>query len=375
MIQYFEIAAALLIIFYAVLMLVPAFAFYFAPEKEELRISDSLFISVVVPVRNEAENIRVCLESLLAQEYPVTQFEIILVDDHSTDRTLSIVKELNNGHSHLRILENAIGEEGKKNAITAAVKVARGEVIATTDGDCLVPRTWLRAISNAFSDEKKIFAAGPVVYQEKKSFFRHFLQAEQLSLQMISAGAIQLEVPLMCSGANMAYRKSFFNETGGYENDSYASGDDMLLLQKAANFNRKEISFLPVKDSLIITHAAGTPRDAIRQRGRWLSKFRAYRSPLVLGYGLVVAVVNLFLLVSLLAAVINPAAFGLFLFLLAGKTAIDLLLLSLAVTIFHEPFLLLLVPAGEIIYPLLALSASVGGLSGTYFWKDRLVKK
>jgi cellulose synthase/poly-beta-1,6-N-acetylglucosamine synthase-like glycosyltransferase len=366
---YFSAAGILLL--YAIFLLAPAFYFAFSRSAETEEFSPQIFISVILPLRNEEKNIAVCLESLDGLNYPKALFEIILVDDHSTDRTKAIAEQFSKLMPNLRVVDNLPGAKGKKSVITLGISTAKGEFIATTDGDCIVPVNWLLNIAREFENRGAVFVAGPVAYKKSSRLLRDLLEIEQVVMQIVSAGAMNMGFPLMCSGANLAYKKQFFIDTGGYENDRFASGDDMMLLIKATQLKKQERHFITKKTSIVRTNAAGGFAEAIGQRSRWISKFSAYKTGLAGGVGILVFLANFMLPALAVISLWDPAIFRVFLSALAGKMLIDLLLLSLAVPFFREPRLLLLAPSGEVFYPFLALISTLARLSGSFSWKGR----
>ncbi len=366
---YFSAAAVLLL--YAIFLLAPAFYFAFSSAKEEEDFVPAQFISIILPVRNEEKNIAVCLESMDALNYPKALYEILLVDDHSTDQTKAIAARFAKLMPNLRVLDNLPEAKGKKSAITVGIKNAAGEFIATTDGDCIVPQNWLLNIAAAFKSPDAVFIAGPVAYKKRFTIFRDLLQIEQVVLQIISAGAMNMGFPLMCSGANLAYTKQFFIDCGGYENDDFVSGDDMMLMLKAKRLQKRKLRFIRKKDSIVRTNSAEGLAEAISQRSRWISKFAAYRSGITGIVGMLVFVANFMLPVLAVISIWDPLVLRVFLSALTGKMLVDLLLLSLAVPFFREPRLLLLAPTGEVFYAFLALFSTVARCSGSFSWKGR----
>lgn len=363
--------AAAVIFFYGILLLVPAISFSISQTKRKNEKAKPVFISIIVPVRNEAESVSACLESLIAQDYPDELFEIILIDDHSTDETYTIAKQIAAQNPKIRLLQNAESEHGKKAAITKAVGAAKGEIIAATDGDSRAGSKWLQTISETFSDEKIIFASGPVSYFRNGKIIRDFLQTELISIQLLSGGTAALGFPILANGANMAYRKSFFLKAGGYEKDNYVSGDDMMLLQKAKQISANEISYLSGKNAVIETASVPDFRGAVLQRARWLSKTGSYRSPLLLLSSFILLAANLMPWLTGILFCTDKSVLPAFILSAAGKSLVDLLLLSLAVPFFREPRLLLFAPTGTIFYPVLVIASTIRAFSGKIRWKGR----
>lgn len=364
-------ASITVIVLYGILMLVPAFVFLFSQAKRKKTGIRPLFISIILPVRNEAASLAACLESLVQQNYPADLFEIILVDDHSTDETFSIAEKIAAKNPMIRLLRNSETEKGKKAAISKAIEIARGELIAATDGDSVSGTNWLNAIASVFSNEKIVFASGPVSYFRNQTLIRDFLQTELISIQLLSGGTAAMGFPILANGANMAYRRSFFLEAGGYQHDDYVSGDDMMLLQKAKRFSPSGIAYIRGDGAIVKTASVPSFSEAVSQRARWLSKTGSYRSIALLSYSLILLSANLFPWITGIAFIAEKTFFPAFLIAAAGKSLVDLLLLSLAVPFFREPRLLLFAPMGTIFYPILVIASTLRAFAGKIQWKGR----
>jgi poly-beta-1,6-N-acetyl-D-glucosamine synthase len=226
-------------------------------------------ISVIIPVRNEQGNLQMLIRSLSNQEYK--NFEVIIVNDHSTDQTELILNQFE--LPWLKVIRNS--GEGKKAAITSGVIVAKGDVIATTDGDCSVPASWLARINQEFLDENTMFVFGPVAFTDSNSFFSDLQSIEFSSLIGSAASSSSFRLPTMCNGANLAYRRKIFMEVGGYEsNEHIASGDDEFLMRKVYSKYPDGVRFMAVKDSTVTTLPQRSLRSFFRQRIRWAAKWR-----------------------------------------------------------------------------------------------------
>lgn len=356
---------------YGIVLLVPEIVFVCSKKEIQDLNAPKTFISILIPVRNEEKNLEECLGSISELHYPKELFEIIVINDHSTDNTKSIAESFCSKIPNLKVADNLPGSFGKKSAITVGVNSALGELIVTTDGDCILPEGWLQKIATLYENENPVFIAGPVIYKKQGGIFRDLLQIEQLVLQTVSAGSMKMGVPLMCSGANLAYRKDFFVGCGGYQNDIFTSGDDMMLMQKAQNSFPGRLRFLADKDAIVKTSPAAGFKDAIQQRSRWLSKFSAYRSIPITATGILVFLANFAMIFLGFISLCNSDFLGVFIYAISGKMLIDLLLLSLAVPFFGEPRLLLLAPLGEVYYPFQAIISAGARLSGKFSWKGR----
>jgi cellulose synthase/poly-beta-1,6-N-acetylglucosamine synthase-like glycosyltransferase len=195
--------------------------------------------SIIIPARNEADNIERCLLSILNSHYPHNCFEVIVVDDHSTDNTADLVKQLQQKFSNLQLIELAkvLGSKQlnayKKKAVETAIIAASNEWIVTTDADCIVNTNWLVVLDAYIQTNDVVWVAGPVRFTTNKTWISIFQAIDFLGLQGITAAAVSAGVYSMSNGANLAYKKSAFNEVGGFKGiDDIASGDDMLLMEK-----------------------------------------------------------------------------------------------------------------------------------------------
>lgn len=242
-------------------------------------VDNPLFFTVVVPVRNEAANIRALLESLNKQHYPADSFEVIVVDDGSDDDTAQIVQAFESSY-RLKLLKNEYAStmSPKKAAITMAVAEGEGTHILTTDGDCCVPANWLNHYNEVFKEPQKTFAFGPVSYHEEKGFWKQVLQIELASLIVSGAALLRLKLPCMCNGANLGFHKSTFRSLKGYEGvEHIISGDDELLMHKFYHNNPRSVAFVRSGAALVTTNTPGTLSAFLHQRRRWSGKWDGYQ--------------------------------------------------------------------------------------------------
>ena len=247
-----------------------------------------ILVSVVIPVRNEEFTIGTLLNDLSRQDY--RNFEIIVVNDDSEDETLWAVSQ-----SQLKNLQVVHSKgKGKKAAITAGVRAARGSIIVTTDADCSVPASWLRLIRLWFIDSKVVMAFGGVRMEGSGSFFDSLQTIEFSSLIGSAAATAALGAPTMCNGANLAFRKNVFLEVKGYEgNSDIPSGDDEFLMRKIKDRYPEGISFIGSTDAVVTTRTQPDPHAFLNQRLRWASKWRYNTSRLAQGLAVLVVIFQL----------------------------------------------------------------------------------
>lgn len=239
-----------------------------APSAQQTSGKDPL-ISVVVAVRNEENNIPKLLASLAAQDYG--HFEIIIVNDDSEDETLWAISQ--SGLKNLRVVHSP--GKGKKAALAAGIRVAKGSIIATTDADCIVPSGWLRQIREPFRDRQTMLVFGGVRMEGDGSFFSTLQAMEFASLIGSGASTASLGFPTMCNGANLAFRKMAFAEVNGYHgNMEIPSGDDEFLMRKIRARYPNSIRFIWSNDAIVTTQVAQSVTSFLHQRIRWASKWK-----------------------------------------------------------------------------------------------------
>jgi len=230
-------------------------------------------ITIIIPVRNEEKNISRLLSSISTQQI---KHEIIIVNDHSDDNTVHEVEDFikRNNSQHIKLLHlQEFSCSPKKAAISLAIQEATGEIIVTTDGDCVVPPNWLTAILNSFQNQNTKMVLGGVNYSPSLNLFEKIQAYELCALLTISMTMAEQKKPFTCNGANLAYRKSVFFEVNGFDGiDNIASGDDELLMKKIAEkhplgINIEETAFVDTLPNKTITQF-------FHQRIRWASKWK-----------------------------------------------------------------------------------------------------
>jgi biofilm PGA synthesis N-glycosyltransferase PgaC len=249
-------------------------------------------ISVIIPARNEEKNIGQLLQALQEQTYPSILFEIIVVDDHSTDATASIVKQYPTVKL-LQLKEEHINSY-KKKAIETGIAAASGELIVTTDADCIPSREWLKTIASFHEKNNSVFIAAPVVMDCNSSVLQVFQAMDFMVLQGITGAAVNKKKLSMCNGANLGYDRKTFYAVGGFkEIDNIASGDDMLLMHKIWKKHPDKVHYLKSKETIVSTQPMKTWKDFFNQRIRWASKARHYGDKRIILVLLLVYLFNL----------------------------------------------------------------------------------
>ena len=334
--------------------------------------------SIIIPFRNEETNLKALLQSIDALAYPRELFEVILVNDASEDKgELMIRQYLQNSKLPITILQNnRKSGSPKKDAIRRALEVVHNEWVISTDADCELPKNWLRCYDQLIRKEVPNMICGPVVYKRNKSLLGHFQFLDGLSLQGVAMGSFGWKQPLMCNGANLAYKKSVFEAVEGFDsNDHIASGDDIFLLEKIQWHYPNTVHYLNSKEAVVETKPEGSWSQVIQQRIRWASKTSKQKNSQSKLLGLVVFLGNLAFLASFGLFAWDSSPFY-FLWLVIGfKLVIDLTFLAVSSQLLGKPFTFLYFLANALIYPFLTLWVVFNSFGGNYQWKGRNFKK
>lgn len=346
------------------------------------RKSDSLptiRVSVIVAVRNEEMNIEMLLNSLLAQDYPSHLLEITVVDDHSTDSTSRLVEEfiLQKKESltlKLIILEEEDGS-GKKAAIDHGIQTSEGELIVITDADCTTGSHWISTISSYYSEYQPQMILGPVHMMGNNSFFGKLQSVEFMSLLSSAAGSCSAGFPILANGANIAFTRQAYDNSGGFiGNMQFPSGDDMfLMMNMKEKFGAKTIHFLRSDNAIVNTPATVGFKSFIHQRLRWVSKSRGYTDPMLIAASILVFLTNVLLVFTAFTSIINPGYFKLFFGLYLLKMIIDLPLMLSYSRFQRSRSLMVLFPLMELLNAVYTLLIGIAGNIGKYEWKGRQV--
>jgi len=401
----------LLFVAYAALIIFYALAWQQAREYRKTaddnpalpsKIQTSTFFTIIIPARNEARHIRACLDAVCNQQYPRNQFEVIVIDDHSTDETASLVENYQAPNLRLIRLAAELQETTgayKKKAIETGIKHAKGEVIITTDADCTAPPEWLDTIAAFYAEHKPALIAMPVALKTPATPIAIFDTLDFMTLQGITAASVNKRMHSMCNGANLAYTKEAFAAVNGFKDiDQIASGDDMLLMHKIAQRFPGKVKYLLSKKVLVSTFPNNSLSDFLRQRIRWASKADSYNDKRIFLVLLLVYLFNAMMLVLLAYGIfanrewpmvngqwsilnqfhstfiIQHSTLSYWLMLLLAKTAIELVFLFPVARFFGQQGLLWWFLPAQTFHIVYTVSAGLLGKMGRYEWKGRRVR-
>jgi cellulose synthase/poly-beta-1,6-N-acetylglucosamine synthase-like glycosyltransferase len=344
---------------------------YFTPKFSEAKTR----VSVIVAARDEEQNIGKTIDDLLAQRYPKALTEIIIIDDHSTDRTAEIVLSYPAPVRLIKLNEADALNSYKKKAIQTAIGTCSGDLIITTDADCRMAENWLSTIVSFYEEGDYKMISSPVAYFQEKSFFERLQSLEFLYLIGLGASTIGNKQPSTCNGANLAYEKATFYEVGGFQGiDDLASGDDELLLHKIAAKYPNQIGFLKNREAIVYTHAKENLKAFIQQRKRWASKSTRYKNKAIIVLGVLIWLFNLSMLANFIVGIFIPGFLTITFYQLMVKMLLETLFLWDVTGFAKRRSLLLLMPVLNVLHIIYMVYIGIAGNSGKYNWKGRMVR-
>lgn len=329
------------------------------------------FVSVVVPARNEENNIENCVLSLMQSDYPPERFEVVIVNDRSTDRTGDILQALHERFPNL-VVHNTIDDrtninlQGKPRAVHQGIMRSQGEFILMTDADCTVPPTWVSAIAHTFQNPRIGLIASYTLAKGSRLFDLMQMLEWLINNTMASAG-VGLVQPLGCFGNNLSVRRSVYDELGGYPNIRFSLTEDLALLQ-AVIATGYEARYICAHETKIDTLPCPDVGAFIKQHHRWVNGGKA------LGWrGAAFVMSSVAMWLGLMAA-LGSASWGLLAVLLAVRVLADMVLTYPAFAELHITAKVFLMPLAEPFFLLVELMTPFLGLKSSVEWKGQILR-
>jgi cellulose synthase/poly-beta-1,6-N-acetylglucosamine synthase-like glycosyltransferase len=331
--------------------------------------------SVVIAARNEEHTLDHCLAHVFDQSLPPERFEVIVVNDRSTDATAAICEGYGRNHPNMSVVtitQTPRGIAPKKHAVAQGVRKARNEIVALTDADCIVPRQWLETISSHFSGDTGL-VQGITAYAEYAGMNRLFwgLQAiDFLSHGVVSAAAIGAGMPLNSNANNFAFRRTLFEEVGGYGDGSekVISGDDDLLLQRIAADEKWRVRYMTDPAGAVTTAPTLTAVGVFEQRKRWGSKTVNY-SKRQIAFLSGVFLFYCGIIATVIMGFFEPRFFLVAATMAGVKIVGEYLLLIPGTALFHQKQLRRYILPASFLQAPMVIAAVVFGVFGRFSWK------
>jgi len=331
-------------------------------------------VSVIIPARNEELHIGRCLQALLQQDYPFQLLQILVIDDRSEDRTAEVVKQyscMSRTIELIQIKETKPGFSPKKNALHEGIQHVTGEIIFTTDADCIPGPHWISQ-TMLFFEAGTGMVAGYNPYKilsTNENSFTEMLNLDYFAMAAVAAACANLNYPVSCTGGNLAYRKLVYEETGGFAQFSnLPSGDDDLFMQQVREKTKWQIRYSTNPQTFVPTEPPTSFKEFVLQRIRYASKGRFYAKPVSLTL-MAVYLLNLILVVISALTIVDlnflaPAITGFFI-----KSIAELIFLKKAANIFSYKFRKVTFWLTAFLHPLYITIAGLLGQVSGFSWK------
>lgn len=338
-------------------------------QKNEGGNKETKKISIVIPVRNEERNIIGCLESLKNQNYGVSDFEVIIVNDHSIDNTQKLINDFIEANELNISLLSLIDKTSKKEALKHGIEKTNHKIIATTDADCTLPEDWLKQISIQFDNDIDMLL-GPIIFKKKNGFLSGLQTLDMLAIQGMEFGAMYFKSPILNNAANLSYLKKSFNEAGGLDEFNTPSGDDVFLLEKF-KLNDKKIKGLLTRGFIVETEVESTFSSFLNQRLRWASKSKYYSDKLLIFFSGIVLFQSISLMFIYFSIPLVEKYSIILIILLFCKWLIDFILLFLVASFFERKNALFYFIPVQLIYPIYIVVIWIASMTMKFEWKGR----
>ncbi len=297
----------ILLIFTAIYLLFTFFIISGLFKHNILPISNSVtlpFVSVIIAARNEENNLPALIDDLIKQEYPLGKFEIIIINDRSSDSTQKILNEASEDYSFIKSIKidkKSKEMTPKKHAIDLGIKESKGEVILATDADCRVGPFWVSSMTYSLINKNGIVIGYSEIDDKKGIFFEKYQKIDFLAIITANAGAAGWNHYWSGTGQNLAYYKKDYLEIEGFEPvKDKISGDDMYLVQ---TISRLKIGYINIDpNSHVKTKAMNSIKGFVNQRIRWSSNSKSNfkNTPIFFIFLIVSFFENLLILLSIL---------------------------------------------------------------------------
>lgn len=372
-----------LMILYAVLIDYYRRAWNQLPAFEGNNSIPSTTISVIIAVRNEEKNIISLLKSLDQQSYPKNLYQVVIIDDFSEDKTWSILNDYKSAALNTlfaKLADNTLSKEKiqshKKKAIETGIRLSTGNLIVTTDADCIFSGDWLLRVAQFYENTSAKFIAAPVKIIGDTSLLSLFQKMDFLTLQGITGAAVYKGMHSMCNGANLAYERAVFEEVNGFEGiDKIPSGDDMLLMHKIYKKYPNKVFYLKNNASIVGTGAVTSWKQFFQQRIRWASKADSYDDKRIFWILLLVYLLNCCFVILGITAFFKTTWFYFFILLLFAKVLIEFPFVYAVAAFFQQKWMMKYFPWLQPIHIIYTVIAGWLGKFGSYEWKGRRIKK
>ncbi len=337
-------------------------------------------VTILIAARNEEFRISKCLDCLMTQDYPAEYLQIIIVNDRSEDKTAEILNRFAVAWpgrlTLLTVSQSSPGLSPKKFALRLGMEKATGEIIVTTDADCIMSKSWVSTLVAEFEEKTGLVLGMTSYYPMGSKNIAWGTQAlEFISYGVVAAGLVGLRFPVHGNANNIAYRRRAYEEASGFStHGNIVSGDDDFLIQSIHKLGRWDIRYCVQKESQVRTEPPLSWGQFWEQRKRWASKCSLYQPKQAAFLGAI------FIYYALIPLCIISGFFDAR-FLILGlacwlvKIGSDFGVMFKGLSVFSQKDLLRWFIPTSIIHIPLILAAVFAGTFGDFIWKGQKVRR
>ena len=341
-------------------------------NKRNFSPTNEVNVTIIISCRNESHNIKNIVSNFLFQNFNNKKLELILINDHSTDDTYEIMKRYSEKNKRIRYINLDSQFYGKKNAIRKGVSESKGDIIMCTDADCLFSKNWVSKITECFSDSSIHFVSSPVSILPEGSFFSNFQEMELIALVGSTASEIHSGNPVICNGANIAFRKTSYQSINAniLKNMNL---DDISLMHLFNDLYKGSIYFFNDYESIVYTYPMKNIKNIVLQKTRWVSGFKSINDRYSIVISFIVFIMNFLICFLLIACIFNFKLFNTFLVFFTVKMILDYFYFKELVSFFKRKYLLIYLPVFEVIHAFLSIVVVTLSYCIPIYWKGRKI--
>ena len=331
-------------------------------------------VTVIIPFRNEERNMQSIVRALEKQTYPLHQWKVLFVDDHSSDKSVEVLSSCLINMPNAGLISTPSAMHGKKSALQYAAERTGSELLLFTDADCTMGEDWICSMVSFYENKRPFFISGPVILEAGDSFFSKFQSLEFLSLAGSSAASFACGNPIMANGANIAVNREIYLESIDEQVNATPSGDDVFLLLYIKKNYPGKLCYLKSSSAIVTTKPATDMRSFLNQRLRWVSKARYYRDSSVILTAILVFMLNSCIIACLIAGFFRAEFFIPCAIMIPGKSIIDFIFLRKISEFTGQVKILRIFAFSELVYFLYVVIAGLFGNIMSVKWKERKIK-
>lgn len=332
--------------------------------------------SVIIAAHNEEQNLNECLQCLVSQDYPKDKYEVIIADDRSTDNTPEIIKHYCEQYPNFRSVCVNIDETAvpKKTALIRALDIANGEIILSTDGDCIQSPKWISSMNDCFTEGVGM-VIGHVGYFKPKNMWQGIDALDYLTHRAMGAAFIGIKSVYTCTAANMAYKKDIFiKNRDAFTKLKIRPAEDNFILHCTRNLGY-QISIALEPESIVETSGASTFSHFMNQRFRWAAYggnitslgVKLFFIPALFFYSMI--------WVALFSSILSPKILPILGYSCLAKAIFDFVLMMKYLHIYHLGYMIRYFIPLSLFHLILAPLVAIKGNLFSFKWKNKRYTK